>query len=71
MAEPYDAQAVLDKIEWEGPEGIEWFHADDSIDPGDSSELYDAVNDARSGWAQYTRAIDEIERIAKERNHNG
>lgn len=64
----YDADEVLRKIDYEGPEGIEWFHADDSFDPEGESDLYNAINEARSGWAQYTRAIDDIEKIAQKRN---
>jgi hypothetical protein len=68
VAEQYDAQRVLDKIEWEGPEGITWFHEEDSIDPEGEDSLYSAVQDARLGWYQYEDAIRRIAKIAEERN---
>lgn len=71
MGTPYDAQELLDKLDWEGPEGIEWFYEDDSFDPEGESELYNAVQEARVGWYQYQNAIRDIEKIAEKRATNG
>lgn len=57
-----DPEMILNKLDWEGSEGITWFRGDEFED----DELAELVDDANFHYAQFEEALRAVTKRASE-----